>query len=517
MAKAFISSEELERAISTVIQYLRDAGFTGALEDGTGLADVVLKPNAMLYSLFSQLVEKSEAYLSLAKAQNLYAKGTITKDEYDDAVDGLMSNWFATRNQGEKIFGSVRFGLLLKPAFVAFTDGDAVAKYNNVTLVADGTQAFSEGDGNIYAADKVSLGDAEYYFDVRVRSNSVTDEIILDGATLEDATRRSDFSSATALGDFTTGADVETSDHFINRTKEAITTRELVTARAIQTVLLEKFINIRLVYVAGFGSDEQMRDITTIDGITVNYGGKADIYIKTDLSKHSAIAVPDDNGKIDFPSILGEAPFAALLSISNAETGETLNCDLEVNETEFGSVRRGITHGTLSNTEFSGNILIEWIGSPVVNQIDDFVYSDDQRVMCYDPLVRHMFPVVLRFDITVIRDSDSETEADEIKKAIAMTAVDYTAEIDIAKWSASALIHQMHLLTDIGFIKLPVSITASLQDPATGIIHTINITNKIDLEHFGELSRQISGNTVQPYTHEDFINVTVENNPNGYY
>ena len=142
MAKAFISTEEVERAISTVIQYLRDAGYDGAMEDGTGLADIVLKPNAILYSLFSQLVEKSEAYLSLSRAQELHASGDITTDEYDAAVDGVLSNWFVSRNQGSETYGTVRYGIHIKADFIAITNGTPVATYNGVTLVADGTQTF---------------------------------------------------------------------------------------------------------------------------------------------------------------------------------------------------------------------------------------------------------------------------------------------------------------------------------------------------------------------------------------
>ena len=43
-----ISSEQLEEARNLICQYLRDAGYKGSLEDGTGIADAVIKPAALI-------------------------------------------------------------------------------------------------------------------------------------------------------------------------------------------------------------------------------------------------------------------------------------------------------------------------------------------------------------------------------------------------------------------------------------------------------------------------------------
>lgn len=84
----YFSKENLDSALNVIVQFLRDSGYEGTLDDGTGISDIVLKPNAMLYALFSQQVEKATAYQSLQKAQEL--KASIGQDEYDEAVDSII-------------------------------------------------------------------------------------------------------------------------------------------------------------------------------------------------------------------------------------------------------------------------------------------------------------------------------------------------------------------------------------------------------------------------------------------
>jgi hypothetical protein len=515
MAKAFISTEELERAISTVIQYLRDAGYDGAMEDGTGLADIVLKPNAMLYSLFSQLVERSKAYLSLADAQKLYENGDLSTDDYDAAVDGIMSNWFVTRHQGSNTYGTLRYSMNLQPEFLSIADGTEVATYGSVTFVADGTQTYASTENNILESDEVTLGGASYYIDIAVRSKTVSQVEIKAGDSFTDNLDRSDFVSAVALNDFTTGTDVETTETFIERSKEAITTRELITARAIRTVLYNEYADLIYVYVAGFGDKEQMRDQVTIEGVTMHYGSKADIYLMCNYSVYQTDVMVGANGTINV-DFLGDSPFARILSVECDDT--PLEFKSEVEELTVGSVAKGLKSLTVTpcdneehEKDTDHSYVVKWVGTPLVRSVHNFMYSDDQRVTCFDPMVRHMFPVFVNITMEVVKDEQSDYLDDEVVVSGVKDAVNEYMQNNLLNnnWSVSELIATVHELSYVAYVKLPVTITASLQDPATSEIITLPIENKIDASKFNAESQQVSENTIMPYSNEDLISVTV--------
>ncbi len=122
--------------------------------------------------------------------------------------------------------------------------------------------------------------DTEYYVDLYVESVDEMDAEILTTDTVTGYVSSIYYLYAEVTEAFTSGTTEESSDDFIERTEEAITTRELISSRAIRTVLCDAFGEIDSVYVAGYGDDEQMRDLVTFDSATVHVGNKADVYVK---------------------------------------------------------------------------------------------------------------------------------------------------------------------------------------------------------------------------------------------
>ena len=176
MSDLILSRERFDSAVNTIVQFLRDSGYSGSLEDGTGLHDVVIKPNAIIYDLFAQMVDRARAYQSLQKALEL--KDTIGQEDYDDAVDSILSNWFVTRNDGKPSYGRIRLWFLQPVDFLHYRDGQSVGTVTkpattsgttaSLPLVADGEQVFTEDSfGCVFnSTDNIN----EYYVDVAVRS-----------------------------------------------------------------------------------------------------------------------------------------------------------------------------------------------------------------------------------------------------------------------------------------------------------------------------------------------------------
>ena len=181
MANIFFSKDELTNATNTIIEYLRDTGFEGALEDGTGIADVVIKPNALLYSLFTQLIEKVSAYLSLQKATDQYTGGVIDASEYDATVDNILANWFVTRKLGKPTYGTLRLWFLRPLDFFQLPDGTQLGKYEDHNLVANEDQVFNEASFSQMVNATKNYN--EYFIDVAVRSEDNFDTLIPAGVT----------------------------------------------------------------------------------------------------------------------------------------------------------------------------------------------------------------------------------------------------------------------------------------------------------------------------------------------
>ena len=510
MSNIYFSEDELTQATNTIIEYLRDTGFTGSVEDGTGIADTVIKPNALLYALFEQLVEKVSAYLSLQKATDQYAAGTLNETEYDATVDNTLGNWFVTRKEGKPTYGTLRMWFLKPLDFVQFTDGNQIAVFNGHNLVINENQVFSES--NFSQVINATNNYNEYFIDVAVRSAENLNDIILSGDSVTGNYSDIYYLRTTVPSNFIPGVAKETSEAFIRRTKQAITTRELITERAINTVLIENFDEILNVYTAGHGDPEQIRDIITLEnGARVHYGNKADIYIASLLTKMSQSFKLTTAGEIPIAELPDNSHighiFKCYLEHDNAADEEIDITNILANEQMWNMAIYKPTAITVNAPEGSW-VRLEYLYDPTIPTIQEFVYSDDQRIVCYDPQVKHKFPVVMKFNFTItcVEDSYLETTKSDVTQAI----IDYInglAEYG-TNYVESELITYIHQnVSNVKKVIVPLGCTATLFDPLYCQYNTIDVHNTFSIDDFPAMSKQISINTVQMYTDSTLITI----------
>lgn len=502
MPELKLTRERFQDATNIIIQFLRDSGYEGSLEDGTGLNDIVVKPNALLRALMAQMVDRACAYQSLQKAEEL--KDEIGDTEYNAAVDCILSNWFVSRRGGTPSKGVIRLWFMQPPDFVHFQDGESLGRVDGVAIVADGEQVFSP--------DKFSLivntteNNNEYYVDVaaRTRDNSDINPQEDSDARVEYAFEDIYYLRATIPGDFSAGTLIESSEDFIRRTKEAITTRELITSRAINTVLMDNFSEILNVYVARHGSSEQLRDIVHFEDVDVHVGNKADIYISSTPMRIHMEVMADENGNIDIAQLPAGTSVIAFISARDA-SGNLLEMNIECEETHWCS--RSYRPETLS-VNANGPITLELLTDTALGLVHDFVYSEEQRVACYDPLVKHKFPLLL-YPILKVHLTDAKIDStSEIKSAV-IEYLDYTVA-NGEPWVASELVASVHVrVPNVKKIWLPFECLGYIYDPLTQQTHEIIVGNtfSIDSDYAQAHSKQISGNTVQFYTDKDMITV----------
>lgn len=521
MSDLILSRERFDSATNTIVQFLRDSGYTGSLEDGTGLHDVVIKPNAIIYGLFAQMVDRASAYQSLQKALEL--KDAIGQEDYDDAVDSILSNWFVTRNDGKPSYGHVRLWFLQPVDFLQYRDGQPVGTVTRsatalpdadttLSVVADGGQVFTEDSFGCVLNTTSNIN--EYYVDVSVRSaknsNVAPDSTDIVSATVSDIY----FLRASVPAKFVAGVLVESSEDFIRRAGKAITTRELITDRAISTVLREEFDEIIDLYVAGHGKREQLRDIVDFQNVRVHVGNKADIWIATGLTRQMYPAASDADGFIStdqLPAGVSVAGFAGAYV-----GGSPAALEIRCSETLFGSAGYLPESIRVPGVAGTSKVELEILTDPALALVSGFVRANGQRVVCYDPLVKHKIPLVLGpvLDISLVSSQSGYTDEDlaAISARIKDATTGYVSGLVKTgdPWVASELVAAIHKeVEEVHKIQLPVSCRGRLFDPLSGRVLHFDVTDKFSVvagiqdDH----SQQLSDNTVQLYTDEDLVTV----------
>ena len=279
MANIDISQNKLEEATSYLIQYLRDSGFEGSTEAGTAIYDVLIRPNALLYNLISDTITRVKAYNSITAATE--ARSLIGESEYNKAIDSILSNWFVTRKSGSKSTCTIRlFFTRVMPYFLIDSDGTSKASINGVNYDVVRQYVLSETNfSSIYNSERNAV---EYYTDIDLHS---LDNVAATTGTLIVNINSIYLLRGTLIGSIKSGIPFESSEDFIKRTQQVITTRELISDNAIYTALAEVFADLREIYIAGFGDTEQLRDIVNFQEIDIHVGNKADIYLNLPLSE----------------------------------------------------------------------------------------------------------------------------------------------------------------------------------------------------------------------------------------
>lgn len=414
-------------ATNFLVQYLKDSQFEGDIENGTALYDLLIKPMSVLYSLFKYDVDKAYGYLSLNKAQELKA---VLGSEYDTAIDSILSNWFVTRGIGDTTSGVVRV-YFSKPLTSLYIDKTAVFTVNSVTLTPTTYKLYTSSDFTTFF--NTVRNDNEYYLDIDVVSTISTSTRIIPGDSVVGYVNSLFYLRSEVLVAFSVGYDPETSDAFIARTKDAITTREMVSEKAIRTVLLDAFPTVTRLHIAGFGDAAQNRDIVTVNNANIHIGNKLDIYVQAALAKKT-IQTTAHTTTLDFAKILsvsGNVPYtttdttitipsttsatvtylqcAYLASIRNFMADSVICCDIKVNPMDIIPLNINISV-KLINMDVS----IQDIKHSIADYINNVTHVVNYSMLDMVKYIKNSVPGVLDivFPITVTANGQTFSGSD---------------------------------------------------------------------------------------------------------
>lgn len=501
MSDLTIRGTDLSDARNFLLQYLRDAGYEGSLEDGTALNDLLIRAISVLYTMFQTDVDRAQAYQSLERAESL--KGVLG-EEYDDVVDSILSNWFVTRKSGTPSRGYLRLTFARPLDFLEFKGGQVLALINGVQFAVAEATTYTASD-YIFVAN-AAQSSQEFYIDVPVTSVGGSEVLIQVGARPVVYLNNIYLLRGSVAQDFIQGTDQESSSDFINRTSEAITTRELISYRALYTVLMNEFSELRDLYVAGFGDQEQLRDLTEFQDVIVHVGNKADIYLDSPLFETSTTYEVDLGGGAD---MLVAPVDIVSVQARTSEEAEWEEAEYIVSgDTALWASTRSRPRVDLSSPDGYTQMRVNYLSTEMLEKVREFIYSYDQRVACYDPLVKSKLPILLAIGINCQFKEGQDTTAGV--QAVKDEALRFVRDTQAGgKLIVSELVSRLHYNVEgLERITLPLVITYKLRDPATKE-YTSGVVDDVFYLPEG-MSEQVSWKTTQFYCSQDLIDVELQ-------
>ena len=291
MATIYVSSQDLANADTFLTAYLKDKITDADFSEGSVLRDFVVKAIAYIFAYLERERKITRDRQSLLSLSTLPAGESV-----DEAVDALLSNWFLTRKDGTSAFitAVLHFSqandVVLRPT-TQFFRTSTIAFTPNIT--SDLVIPASELRPNINSNGTIT----DYSVTVTlVAATAGTAGNALPGKFLSADPFNPYFLYAENLSQGQGGADIETTVDLLARAPTAISVRNLINTRSIDTVLRETFA-IDAVRVIGFQDPEMIRDLSSesISGLQMHVGGYYDVYVslpRVDVVESLIIGAP---------------------------------------------------------------------------------------------------------------------------------------------------------------------------------------------------------------------------------
>lgn len=276
MPTVTISERDRKQAELYLETFLTQARPDGDFSRGSYLRDLVI--SSMAYTVAHL---RAEAKLALDRSSVKRVKAMAPGTDRDEAADDAMSNWFMSRKSGRPsrgvillhlsqkddltIPGNTRFYYSPALSYVPDTDGETIVIPSSSIVEVSG----AGGTVSRYAVLAVVATEPGADYDV-------------DPAVWVNWDRFNPYvTRVESVQPFVGGKSEESTDDFLARADDAVSSRDLMTDRGIRAVLKDKFTTVDDVVVVGAGDQEMKRDVVNASGLVkMHSGGAYDAYIK---------------------------------------------------------------------------------------------------------------------------------------------------------------------------------------------------------------------------------------------
>lgn len=287
-----ITAQDVTDAEDFLAEYAADNVPQGDYSDGSALRDLVVRAIAFNFAYLRATADQLRVRQSLQSIQDVDT--TDDSEAADDAVDEILSNWFATRNRGSFVTfvaharASTQIDIRIPAGTTFYKDADIAFLLNN-----DGE------DLTIPAEDLVPLFDTtgavtDYTFQIPLVAEQRGTAYAISAGVFAGFDDFSPYvTQVEAVNDVTGGTDVETTDEYIERAETLVTVRNLINARSNDAVLRDEFPEIVRITTVGMGDTEMVRDLVKEDatGVELHVGGHMDTFVSLPVTETSFTGV----------------------------------------------------------------------------------------------------------------------------------------------------------------------------------------------------------------------------------
>lgn len=282
MAESRYTPEQIAEAEQFLADFVQQEIPAGDFSEGSVLRDLAIQAIALA---FVYLQDENAKTRALSRIEDI---ARIEDDtERDEAVDGFTSNMFLNRLIGGYSRGTLEV-LFSEQHTGTVSVGTKFFSTTGLLFTYSGSSALIYDESSLLP---VTLSAAVYYkLLIPVIAGAVGEEYNIGPQDFPRYDRFSPFIvSITSLDKFIGGKPQESSEDFLARIPDAITVRNLLTNRALNTVLPDTFPSIRRLLNIGYGDPEMTRDLAplALGGTRIHMGGAVDSYVDTGLSERT--------------------------------------------------------------------------------------------------------------------------------------------------------------------------------------------------------------------------------------
>lgn len=284
-----VTASEILEAESIAYQILQAKFQDLDLREGTALRDLAIRPNATLLAMIN-------------KALIFYFQQNTLSDVDDETprafVDKILSNFFINRKEGNSAIISAR---------LYFARSKDISIPSDVFFSPDNVLKYFPSASISFSQDQLTYDSSanQYYIDVDLVAERAGVTYNITGGSLIYFSNFDPYFLHAEINFLRqTAEDVESNSEFIDRTSQAISTRNLVNRPSIEARLMEDFSGIDAISSYGFSDPEMIRDMLKVlvpgvaEPIWIHNGGKVDVYCRVPLAS-SIIQLPaNEDGDI---------------------------------------------------------------------------------------------------------------------------------------------------------------------------------------------------------------------------
>lgn len=285
-----VSKEDIIQSEEFAKKYLSALFPDLDLRDNVALADLVIRPSAVLIAMIDKGLNYYFANNSIAG---------VTDDTPEGSVDRLLSNLFLERLTGTSAVIRARLYFLVgdRGIYVSVNNTFSADNENQFRPIVD---TFISSSELIYDGTK-----DEWYYDMDLISLQQTEASNIDSGDLIYHTQVDPyFIQATVLYLSTKAIPSETNLNVVARSNTAVSTRNLINVPSIQSAVTSTFNMFTDIVSIGMGDVEMKRDLIhvidpyTTTAKTLHVGGKVDVYVDSSISSKVMQYETDTSGYI---------------------------------------------------------------------------------------------------------------------------------------------------------------------------------------------------------------------------